>query len=134
MSSPRSTPPRIRPTIEALEDRTVPAGNVQVFVNGGVLFLVGDGEANRVSIAKTGERSAYVRPLDSDTTLNGQAVRELWVGDITRGYDVKLHGGDDVIVITNVLAKAGLRVEGGDGDDQIFLEGVTSRRQTDTPA
>jgi hypothetical protein len=131
MSSPRPQPARVRPSVELLEDRTVPAGNVQVFVNGGVLFLVGDDAANRVSIAKTGEKSAFVRPLDTNTTLNGKAVRELSVGGITRGYDVKLLGGDDVIVITNVLAKSGLRVEGGDGDDQIFLEGVTSRRQTD---
>jgi hypothetical protein len=81
-------------------------------------------------VAKTGKRSAIVRPIGTDTTINGQAAGQ-WFGDITRGYDVKLNGGDDTLELIGVDARKGLRVEGGDGDDNLSLIDVRSRKDTD---
>jgi hypothetical protein len=122
--------PRFRPDLTTLEDRTTPAGNVTAFVRGGVLFVQGDDLANAIQVAKTGEKSVFLRSADGTTTINGQLAPQ-WFGDITRGYDIQLNGGDDTLELVKVRAKRGLRIEGGAGADVITLFQVRSDRQTD---
>ncbi len=122
--------PRFRPDLTPLEDRTTPAGNVTAQVVGGVLFVVGDDQANAIQIAKTGDRSVMIRSADGTTTVNGQLTPQP-LGGITRGYDIKLGGGDDALDLIGVRARRGLRVEGGAGADVITLFHVRSDRQAE---
>src|SRR5436305_843285 len=115
-SGPRR-PPAVyfRPWVEKLEDRTVPAGNITTRIEGGVLFVVGDDQANQFSVSGSGQWDAIVRPL-GDTTLNG-GTANLKFTNVYRGYDVKSFGGDDVVIVSGVTARRGLRIELGDGND-----------------
>jgi hypothetical protein len=112
--------------VEQLEGRDVPAGNITTFVQGGVLFLVGDDLANGVWVAATGGQSAIVRPLEG-TTINGSTSAQSFSG-IKRGYDIRLNGGADVASVVGIDAKQGLRIEMGDDRDDLYLERIKSRR------
>lgn len=130
MNSESNQSHRFRPTVNLLEDRTVPAGNVQAFVQSGVLFVVGDDALNRIRVEEAGSNAAVVRALDSDTTINGQVGGQKF-GGIKRGYDVKLNGGDDILELVGVTARRGLRIEGGAGADTIKVVSVTVKGDTD---
>ena len=66
-----STVRSFHPTVERLEDRTVPAGNVAAAIIGGNLFVVGDAAANRVVIGQWGAHQIALASLDGTTTING---------------------------------------------------------------
>jgi hypothetical protein len=117
-------PPRFRPFVEWLEDRSVPAGNVVAIVQDGVLFVYGDVESNQVSVTATGRQTAVVQPL-AGTTLNG-GTSAISFGDIKNGFDMRTGGGDDTLTVTGVEGRW-IYIEGGDGADDITLDRVNGR-------
>jgi hypothetical protein len=144
-----SRPARFRRSLlslESLEGREVPAGTVTAFVTPlGVLTILGDDNANGVSIAMSAAGIATLTP-DATTTINGPAV----VPGTVKSIKADFKGGDDTVsihptdgfkvtgttaitlgdgnntldlVTTGVLDLAALTVKGGDGTDALTIQG-----------
>src|SRR5262245_10365670 len=99
MRNPR---PSVHLTCEALQDRVLPASNVLVSVQHGVVFVRGDNNKNGLEIAPdpTTGRVAF-RGLDG-TKVNGSSAPFLLPeGSAIGGLDIDLRGGDDHVVIAN---------------------------------
>jgi len=107
---------------EPLEDRTVPAGNVMAFVDGGVLHIWGDSADNRIWVSGAGKDTAVITTLDG-TTLNG-ARTQLWFTGIQFAYDIQLHDGNDFLYVSGLDGSAGLFVQMGDGNDGLAVDHV----------
>ena len=114
---------RFRPCLEELEDRTVPSGNVTALVFDGVLYVGGDAAANRFEIDGQASRSASIKPLDSDTTINGQHGSILFYG-IQKGYHIVTEAGDDTVILKGLDAHDTINVYAGPGNDNLQLLGV----------
>jgi hypothetical protein len=106
---------RFVPVVEDLEDRAVPAENVQAFVSDRVLYVAGDDAANQIWIAGAGPNSVVIRSLDGSTTINGQNA--VLLGGINRGYHITMAGGDDVLLVTGTRSDGGLTVDLGEGNN-----------------
>ena len=121
--------PIIQPRVLELEDRTTPAGNITVFLGGGVLNILGDDLGNLIKIDRLGRQSVMIRPLDSSTTINGQSTPQ-WFGDIANGFDIKMGGGDDAVEMNKIDARW-LDVDLGAGDDTLdVISSRVNRRST----
>ena len=132
MSSDRNRTQKFQqfvPGVEGLEDRTVPSGNVQAFVFDRVLYVAGDDAANRIWLAGAGKNSVVIRPLDADTTINGQHA-PLFVGGVKHGYHIAMGGGDDGLLLTGLQSNGGLNVDMGDGNDVLGISGVGYKGET----
>jgi hypothetical protein len=125
----RGSPFRFTPRMESLEDRTVPAGNVQVMVGDGILYVAGDDQDNRISITGAGTRTVVIRSLDGTTTINGQ-TEPLFVKGITRGYYIRMYGGDDVLVISGTRTNGKLDIGMGEGNNFVSVADAGHRRET----
>jgi cyclophilin family peptidyl-prolyl cis-trans isomerase len=125
------TSQRYAPGVELLEDRTVPAGNVQVAVIGGTLNIAGDGAAHQISVTGTGDHSAMVSSLDGTTTINGQSgpVFASGFGDTF----IHLGDGNDQIVV-NGIGGMGLYVNLGNGNDTFTDNGAANQGVTNIDA
>lgn len=137
-----------RLTLEALEGREVPAGNITATVTGGRLVLTGDDEANTVEILVTA--FAVVLTPDNTTRINaGAAGATAVLGTATalrasmgngndlvythfgedfslpRGATFDLGEGNDTLrlITDGKLSLGNLAVRGGDGDDLIAVRG-----------
>ena len=119
---------RFTPGVESLENRTVPAGNVQAFVSGHVLYVAGDDAANRIWIAGSGKTGVVIRSLDGETTINGRNA--VFVGGITGGYHVTMGGGDDYLLVTSTRSNGGLTVDMGEGNDYLGISDAGHARET----
>ncbi|MCS6864279.1 MAG: Ig-like domain-containing protein [Gemmataceae bacterium] len=122
-------PFRFAPQMESLEDRTVPAGNVQVVVGDGILYVAGDDQDNRISITGAGTRTVVIRSLDGTTTINGQ-TEPLFVKGITRGYYIRMYGGDDVLIISGTRTNGQLDIGMGEGNNFVSVSDAGHRRET----
>jgi hypothetical protein len=79
------------------------AGNVNVFVDGGTLFVQGDGVGNGVSIQQLDTDRYAVIGFDINggaTNINGSATAKAFSG-VVNDINVDLNGGPDVVVIGN---------------------------------
>lgn len=131
MSTKRQKAP-VALKLEALESREVLAGNVSVFVQGSVLFVLGDNRDNGVEIRQSGIDTYQVRGLHhggSATTINGSTGTRTFnaVGD---DVFVSLSGGNDRVDVLGQsngqrsLIKGDLKVYGGSGNDFIYMNKV----------
>lgn len=120
---------RFVPRVEGLEDRTVPDGNVQVMLFDGTLYVSGDDAGNQIQIAGNGNQSVVVRPLDAATTING-SHNEIQVKDITRDLFIRMHGGDDNLLVSSIRNNGTLNVDMGDGDDILGITDAGNRSAT----
>lgn len=96
------TKPR-RLMTEQLENRAMLAGNVQVWVDGGTLFVRGDDFGNAVAIQQLDTNRYAVIGYDNGaghTRINGQNAPRAFSG-VTNDINVDLRGGHDVFVIGN---------------------------------
>lgn len=118
---------RFVPRVEGLEDRTVPAGNVQLMVADGILYVAGDNEANSIIVSATGSNTVTVQAL-GDTTVNGQS--SVTVGGVRRGWHIDLFGGDDFVLVRGISGNRSLTINGGDGNDVIGIDNASIRRDT----
>lgn len=126
----RSRLPRHRPgrlTVEALEDRTLPAGSVTATFLNGSLFLHGDAAANDVSVLiDTVPNQVTIVGYD-DTTIFGPTT-----GIVTKGVTIDLGAGANRVTVTGELegplgvrsALASLRILLGIGADTILIDSV----------
>ena len=126
-----------RTSIEVLEARITPAGNVLAQVIGGDLIVTGDSAANAFEITETEgsteELVAYLlTPLDGSTTINGSAD-PVTVTGVKRDVRVALGGGADHLRVggieefSSVRTIRDLKIDGGAGDNTIDLSGVIRR-------
>lgn len=129
--SKKRTGERFVPRVEGLEDRVVPAGNVFVSVFEGVLYVGGDdaGNAVRISGDPDDRERVTISALDATTTFNGQRG-PLVLDGIDLDIYVRMHGGDDRLVIENVSPRRKLDVGTGDGNDSLTITGATPRKET----
>lgn len=145
-----------RLAIEALEHRTMLAGNVTASVVGKTLFLQGDGLDNNIVVENASKVGQYVikgvTTNDIATKINGQTGSVLIKG-ATYGFVVNLGDGDnrlvlgdsdtsfsvpkylyvttgsgnDTIALTNVYAPKTLTINAGEGDNSVTLENVYAK-------
>ncbi len=124
--------PRSVLSVQRLEDRTVPAGNVAAMVSEGVLYIQGDDAANHLWVQVIGPGQVELLPYDADstvTTVNGVDAPATFDG-VTRGYYIQLAGGDDILVVDGAQRDTSLFVDMGDGNDALALQYDSSQRGT----
>jgi len=96
-----------RLAMEGLENRTMLAGNVNVFVEGGTLFIVGNDAGNGVSVHQV-DTGRYVVTgfalAGSATTLNGSGSVRIVTG-VTNDINVDLNAGNDVFCMSQSAAR-----------------------------
>ncbi len=105
-------------SLEHLEDRTVPAGNITATVFGGVLQVQGDSAANQVWVEGLGGGQAIITGLGG-TTVNGGGPVVL--GGIEFAYDIRLGDGDDGLWVTGAQGNKALWVDMGAGNDGLAV-------------
>jgi hypothetical protein len=106
-------------SVECLEDRTVPAGNVTAVVVGGVLQVEGDGSANLVWVEGLGGGQAIVTGLGG-TRVNGSTT-PIVLGGIDFAYHIRLGDGNDGLWVTGAQGDRALWVDLGSGDDRLAV-------------
>lgn len=114
-----------RPSLQILEERTTPAGNVAAAVFDGILYIAGDAAANRISVVGAGGSGATVAALDADTTINGQSG-PVSFGGIFKGYHIVAGAGDDAIQLNGLRARDTVNLDAGSGDDTVQMTGVSA--------
>jgi hypothetical protein len=119
-----------RMAVEHLERRSMLAGNVTAFVDGGNLIVRGDNRDNGVLISQTGDGKYAVTGFDfgsGATNINGSADGTLLFTGVTGDINVDLRKGNDALGIGNspedleALAEncgfgVGLGIGSGSGD------------------
>jgi len=143
MGTKKDRRPRALLSVEHLETRDVPAGNVSATLSGGALFLAGDQFSNQVSVQQN-QLGDIVILGRNGTTINGQpsvyvgrTIPSAFAADMGAGDDhlevlgvfagaITLQGGvgNDSIVLGNVGASGNIEAYGGEQDDNIVLNGV----------
>jgi hypothetical protein len=116
--------------LEVLEDRDLPAGNVNVGISGGVLSIIGDNAGNRIRITQPAAFNLLISPGDFSTTINGSSSSvSLITGGVTR-ITIDLKGGDDVVQISPgaglVVFNAPVFVLTGTGNDSVLIEDIVA--------
>jgi cyclophilin family peptidyl-prolyl cis-trans isomerase len=115
----RGSRSRFRPSVESLEDRSVPAGNVTAtLTGGGTLLITGDGAANSVRIQ--GNSSATLNISSTDTTINNQ-TGSVTLGVFRGSIIIAMGDGNDSVVIDRVLTRGMLSIDMGAGDDSLAI-------------
>src|SRR4051812_34304668 len=97
---------RFIPSLECLESKIVPTGNVRARFVSDSLWITGDNQANQISVVPQGTNGATITSLDGSTTINGQTLA---AGDsitVTGRRDIRhlrvdMNGGDDVFQVSN---------------------------------
>lgn len=132
---------RVQPSIETLEDRTVPAGNVAAGVIGGSLIVIGDAQANDIKIQAS--FGAVAITAGGATTVNGAKSIMLYGFkghaniDMGGGNDfltvgplnvpgilkIQMGAGDDALSVVSSNVGKGALIDGGDGNDSIMVGG-----------
>jgi hypothetical protein len=107
------------------------AGNVQVGVTDGSLFIVGDGRDNNIIVIREFD---VVRVAGrADTTLN--RGERLFDAEVTGNIDIEMGGGDDFVRVEivpgfDLAFPRDLAIDMGKQDDMIELLGVTVAGET----
>ncbi|MCS7015130.1 MAG: hypothetical protein NZM42_03295 [Gemmatales bacterium] len=137
--------------VEQLDDRITPdvgtvlggAGNVQAYLSGGNLYIIGDGVGN--SLALWNVTPNAIRIQGSGTTINGSSTAQVFALGAGRSVFINLRGGDDFIVLGDNLNDVNglslsilgnLRIDLGAGHNTVGLEnlyvgGTTTVRAAD---
>ncbi|MGL4550160.1 MAG: hypothetical protein ACRC33_03145 [Gemmataceae bacterium] len=124
-----------RPRIEVLEGRAVPAGLIDVTFQNGALKILGDADANTLTVTQGADgRLTLTTDLGSSVRVNGQDVPVLGghtlSTPVTAGVIVSLGGGNDALTfsgsVEDIDLPSFLSVNGGDGNNTLTLQqGVT---------
>lgn len=103
--------------IEALEGRSLMAGDVFAAVEGSLLLVEGDNLDNQVTIAQTAAGDVVVSGQNG-TTINGlPSVR--FVRPALNAAEVRLGSGNDTVVLRGVQLTNDLFVDLGAGNDRL---------------
>lgn len=123
----RRRSPRWSRPVEALEDRTLLAGNVLATLSNGTLTLTGDAAANQVEL-KVASGNVVVEGTLGTTINGGTAVFTVVTGGTRISGDViaTLGAGADSLLVNGILIGAGVSIDAGDGDDSVQLRGTAA--------
>jgi hypothetical protein len=134
--------------VEALESRTTPnvgplvggTGNVQAYLSGGNLYIIGDGNDNVLALWNVGANAIRIAGTGvGGTTINGSSTALVFSLGTGKSVFINLRGGDDTIVLgdnpgdggSRSLAILGnLRIDLGDGNNTVGLENLFVRGTT----
>jgi hypothetical protein len=114
---------RFRPTLEALEGRLTPAGNITTSLVGGSLTIVDNAAASSITLSQPAAGKITITP-DAGTTINGKAGA-VTVSGVAGGLNVNLGTGNDSLTfdlsqhsftIGNVL------IDGTTGDKNVVTK------------
>jgi hypothetical protein len=131
--------------VEALESRTTPnvgplaggTGNVQAYLSGGNLYIIGDANNNVLALWNVGANA--IRIEGAGTTINGSPTALVFSLGTGKSVFINLRGGNDTIVLgdnpgdggSRSLAILGnLRIDLGDGNNTVGLENLFVRGTT----
>jgi|GEM_PF-6004148 len=126
--------------VEALEARTTPnvgpipagGGNVQAYLSGGNLYIIGDAGNNSLALWNVTPNAIRIQG-GAGTTINGSSTALTFALGAGKSVFINLRGGDDFIVLgdntadsdTRSLAILGnLRIDLGAGDNTVGLENL----------
>jgi len=119
-----TTSSRPRLNCEQLEARENPAGNVNVFISGGQLFVIGDAFDNAVSTQQDAFGNIVVIGVNG-TTVNGMSAISL--GSFIPMDAIFVGGaGNDQIDVAGLFVTRQITVSGGPGNDLVQLRGVNA--------
>src|SRR5262245_33616028 len=96
----RQSTDRRRLSLERLEDRATPAGNVLAIQAGAFLMLTGDDLANNVLLLP-GSAPNEIVVQGVDTTINGSTDPQTFTG--VSDLDAELLGGDDQLIASGIV-------------------------------
>ena len=134
--------------VESLEARTTPnvgpvgagTGNVQAYLSGGNLYIIGDAGNN--SLALWNVTPNAIRIQGNGTTINGSSTAQVFALGAGKSVFINLRDGNDTIVLGDNLVDSdsqslailgNLRIDLGDGNnivglENLFVRGTTSIR------
>ena len=107
--------------VEALEDRTLLAGNVLAIARGGDLVLRGDSADNSVAVLLV-NGALTVQGFDN-TTINGASSFTVTTNATLRDdFVVRLGGGNDTLTLLDgITIRDDISIDLGEGDDLVSL-------------
>lgn len=125
--------------VERLDDRITPnagplpggGGNVQAYLSGGNLYIIGDAAANSVALWNVTPNA--IRIQGNGTTVNGSSTALTFALGAGKSVFINLRGGDDFVILgdnpadtnTRSLSILGnLRIDLGDGNNNVGLENI----------
>jgi hypothetical protein len=111
-----------RRRFEALENRSMLAGNVTAAVTGGNLTITGDDSANIISLTQVA--SGGWKITGSATKVNG-STKAFTTDPVTGNINITLNGGNDTLVMTKGNIPGHLTILGNDGADVTTLSSLT---------
>lgn len=114
-------------SLEALEQRTLLAGDVTATLLGQTAFLTGDSAANSVQVTVE-DGNVVVRGLE-DTTINGSTesfVLAQGSADFSGSIIARMAGGNDQFELSGVSVSGLVHVYGGAGDDTLMVTNSSS--------
>lgn len=120
----RRTKDSFSPRVEDLESRLVLDGGVSAYVSSSRLTIVGDEADNRIQVIPDGSRGVLISSIDGLTTVNGTTDPVRF--DKIETIDFQMGAGNDYVSIA-ALKITDLFVDGGLGNDSIFVTGTTLR-------
>jgi hypothetical protein len=127
----RSHPRPRRLSVDPLEGRDVPAGNIHTFVADGTLFVVGDAQDNSLVVSQPAGPGTLTLSPTGGTTINGLPAP--MTGTIPANVDIMLGAGNDSLsfdLATAPIAIAGSLVvgygSGGTGTKTTQTTGATT--------
>jgi hypothetical protein len=86
---------RFRPTLELLENRLTPSGNVTAALSGGNLTITGDAQANGIALSQPAAGAITITP-DATTRVNGKAAgTPVTFMNVTGNVAINLGAGND---------------------------------------
>jgi len=113
-------------SVEGLENRRLLAGDVHAELVDGNLRVAGDAQGNEFAIHRGPDPGQVVVAGRAGTTINGGP--SVTFSDVTGRVLVRAGAGDDSILVRDLTAPDGLRIESGPGDDRVALQEVSARR------
>jgi hypothetical protein len=126
--------------VEALEDRSVPAGTVTIVGWGaGNINIIGDPLANDIDVTGSGPSQLTITG-NAGTTLNSAGVPAAWVSSSTSTQVIinlpsplvlgqlfiSLRAGNDRVGVFNTIAGGNIIILPGDGDDKVLMGADTT--------
>jgi hypothetical protein len=127
---------RTKLAFEALEERAVMSGNVQVQVIAGDLVVTGDNAANEIEIVSTGVIDGF-KVVGVGTTINGRSGPFIFDNfDFSDDIQIDMKGGRDIVRMYGADADIGdldawndLTINMGEGNDCLFLKNIQAGGQ-----
>ncbi|MDW8222529.1 MAG: hypothetical protein RMJ82_06235 [Gemmatales bacterium] len=113
--------------VEALEARSLPAGNVTATLIAGTLRIVGDSDDNDITVDVSGGN--VVVTGNSGTTVNSAPSASFPAMQV-KALDIRMNDGDDVVVVDGLNLTRTSSLRGGDGDDDFTIKNSSFRNAT----